>query len=68
MVTTTYFFVYTQPFYTDFQRPRRLLGVFLSLVDAKAFYDEQDTMVADVFLYMVTTGSTGRVIEERQIY
>jgi hypothetical protein len=68
MTITTYFFVYTQPFYTDSQRPRRLLGVFQLLVDAKAFYDEQDTMVADIFLYMVTTAPTGRVIEERRIY
>ena len=66
--SATYFFVYTQGFYTDVRRPRKLLGVFTALTDAKAFYDEQDTMVADVFLNMAMTGPTGRVVEERQIY
>lgn len=63
-----YFFVYVQGFYTDVQRPRRLVGVFSSLTEAKVFFDDQDTDVQDVFLYMVTTGPTGRVVEERQIY
>jgi hypothetical protein len=66
--SATYFFVYMQSFYTDAWRPRKLLGVFTTLTDAKAFYGEQDTMVADVFLNMVMTGPTGRVVEERQIY
>jgi hypothetical protein len=65
---TTYFFVYAQPFFTDVQRRRRLVGVFTSLTDAKAIYDEHDAMAEDVFLYMVITGPTGRVIEEQQIY
>ena len=64
----TYFFVYERGFYSDIQRPRRLLGIFSSLTEAKSFYDVQDSTLVDILLNIVTVDMSGRVIEERQIY
>ena len=68
MPAMTYFFVYERGFYSDIQRPRRLLGIFSSLTEAKSFYDVQDSTLVDILLNIVTVDMSGRVIEERQIY